>query len=430
MKNTRFSWLFISDVTAFIIGFFGFIFLAFPKEQFLQQSNIHAPTFSLLIILWILVLYIFNFYDFQKSKPNIVFLRNFGLAGIIMLVIGIIFFYLNPITAIAPKSNLVIFIGISLFIILGFRRLIYSVTRNNIHTKCAIICNHPLGKKLADEFHNHPELGFACIGMYPDIQSFITSSPETQLIIVDTHHRSEISEMEQLLKTNSEIIDIIEAYETILYKIPVDLVTPDWIIHSIKKSFSPFYSTVSRTIEILVALLIIVITLPVTLVTALAIKITDSGPIFYSQKRTGLLGKTFSLFKFRSMIVDSEKNGAVWASTNDNRITKVGKIIRKLHIDEIPQMWNIIRGDIGLVGPRAERPEFVTTLEKDIPFYYLRHTVKPGFTGWAQIKFRYARTIADSQEKFEYDLYYIKNRNIFMDLGIIIKTVQIIFTHE
>lgn len=208
------------------------------------------------------------------------------------------------------------------------------------------------------------------------------------------------------------------------------MITPDWIIHFVKKNSSLLYSRLSRIIEIFTALLITIITLPITLVTALAIKITDGGPIFYSQNRMGLSEKTFLLFKFRSMVVDSEKNGAVWAATDDNRITKIGKIIRKLHIDEIPQMWNIIKGNIGLVGPRAERPEFITTLEQDIPFYYLRHTIKPGFTGWAQIKFRYARTVADSQEKFEYDLYYIKNRNIFMDLGIIIRTVQIIFTHE
>lgn len=430
MKNTRFSWLIVSDIFAFIIGFFAFIFLVFSPASFVQQSMIHAPSFTILVALWVLVLYVFNFYDFQKSKPNVVFLRNFSLAGIVMLIVGIIFFYLNPITAIAPKSNLVIFIGISLLIILGLRRLIYSATKNNIHTKCAIICKHPLGQNLFDEFNNHPELGFACIGRYPDIHSFMESKPETSLIIVDTHHREEISAIEQLFKTDNEVIDIIEAYETILYKVPVDLVTPDWIIHSIKKTTSGLYTGISRIIEIIVALTILIITLPVTVITAICIKFTDNGPIFYSQKRTGLLGKDFSLYKFRSMIIDSEKNGAVWASSNDNRITKIGKIIRKLHIDEIPQMWNILKGDITLVGPRAERPEFVEQLEQSIPFYYLRHTIKPGFTGWAQIKFRYARTIADSQEKFEYDLYYIKNRNFFMDIGIIIKTAQIIFTHD
>ena len=129
------------------------------------------------------------------------------------------------------------------------------------------------------------------------------------------------------------------------------------------------------------------------------------------------------------MIINSESNGAVWSNKKDTRITPVGKIIRKLHIDEIPQMINILKGDISLVGPRPERPEFVALLEKEIPYYLFRHVIRPGFTGWAQIKYQYANTIDDSKEKFEYDLYYIKNKNFFLDLGIILRTMQIIFTH-
>jgi lipopolysaccharide/colanic/teichoic acid biosynthesis glycosyltransferase len=125
----------------------------------------------------------------------------------------------------------------------------------------------------------------------------------------------------------------------------------------------------------------------------------------------------------------AETGTAKWAEENDPRITKVGRITRKLHLDELGQMINLLKGDIALVGPRPERPEFVEKLEKEIPYYFMRHTISPGFTGWAQIKFRYARTVMDSEEKFEYDLYYIKNRNIFLDAGIIMKTVQIIFTH-
>jgi lipopolysaccharide/colanic/teichoic acid biosynthesis glycosyltransferase len=125
----------------------------------------------------------------------------------------------------------------------------------------------------------------------------------------------------------------------------------------------------------------------------------------------------------------AETNGAVWASSNDPRVTRVGTLIRKLHIDEIPQMINIIRGDIALVGPRPERPTFVSSLENDLPYYFLRHTITPGFTGWAQIMFRYARTTLDAKEKYEYDLYYIYNRSLFIDIGILLKTIQIIFTH-
>jgi exopolysaccharide biosynthesis polyprenyl glycosylphosphotransferase len=429
MYTHRSIFLVIGDSIAFILGFIGFIGLAFPRGQFLDQAFAHAPSFLFLILIWIGVFYVFNFYDIPKAKPNVVFLRNFGIASIIMLGIGFAFFYLNPITAIAPKSNLLLFLSLSLIIILGIRRLFYQFTKKSIHTHCVIIGNES-SADLVNLFHTHPELGFACIGTYPDIASYQNSNPSAALVIIDTRNGNRSSEIIPLLGTASEVIDIAEAYERIFYKIPVDLITPEWIIHSIKKQSTALYELISRILGIVVAVIIIIITLPVTIITALLIKLTDRGPIFYHQTRTGLHGKPFKLYKFRSMIVNSEKDGAVWAGVYDHRITRIGSIIRKLHIDEIPQMWNIIRGDIGLVGPRAERPEFVTELEQQIPYYIMRHTVRPGFTGWAQIKFRYARSIADSQEKFEYDLYYIKNRNIFMDIGIIIKTAQIIFTHD
>ncbi len=427
MYTYRTTLLTLGDIGSFIIGFFCFIALVFPLNLFWQQVNIHAPSLLLLTILWIGIFYVFNFYDIQKSRPNVIFLKNFGIAATIMLGIGFAFFYLNPITAIAPKSNLLIFLGISLVIVLAWRRLFYLLTRSAIHTYVTIISNSSAGKDLADIFKNHPELGFACCDIYSEFPDASNIDPMTTLVIVDT--RNQENNLSPLFASHREVIDITEAYERIMYKIPVSLVTDDWVIHSIKKTNNFLYELLQRILGIIVATIITIITLPITLVTALAIKFHDGGPIFYSQLRTGLRGKSFKLYKFRSMIVESETRGAQWADTNDNRITPIGKIIRKLHIDEIPQMWNIFNGDIGLVGPRAERPEFVAELEQQIPYYIMRHTVRPGFTGWAQIKFRYARSIADSQEKFEYDLYYIKNRNIFMDLGIIIKTVQIIFTH-
>lgn len=235
MNTGRSFLLAMSDGIGFILGFLGFILLAFPQKNFMEQVMIHAPSFIFLTLLWIIVLYVFNFYDIQKSRPNVIFLRNFGIAGTIMLVIGIIFFYLNPITAIAPKSNLLIFISISLLIILGLRRIIYSATKNNIHTRCAIICSDPLGQQLADTLRNHSELGFLCIGIYPHLPAFLESNPDASLVIIDTQEKQDLTLLENILKTNRAVIDITEAYETILYKIPVNLITYDWIIHSLKK---------------------------------------------------------------------------------------------------------------------------------------------------------------------------------------------------
>jgi lipopolysaccharide/colanic/teichoic acid biosynthesis glycosyltransferase len=249
------------------------------------------------------------------------------------------------------------------------------------------------------------------------------------MLIIHKTAMEETELLEKTLASNIDVIDLAEAYENILYKIPVNFINSNWVIHSIKKQGDFFYYAISRIISIVFAIVVLIVTSPICLAIMIAMKIEDGGPIIFKNDRVGLNGKVFYLYKFRSMIVNAEKNGAEWAKVNDSRITKVGAITRKLHVDEIPQMINLLKGDLTLVGPRPERPDFVADLEKQIPYYFMRHTIKPGFTGWAQIKFRYARTIMDSQEKFEYDLYYIKNRNFFLDIGIILKTAQIVFTH-
>jgi exopolysaccharide biosynthesis polyprenyl glycosylphosphotransferase len=175
-----------------------------------------------------------------------------------------------------------------------------------------------------------------------------------------------------------------------------------------------------------VSILSLAIFLPVSLLIALAIKLDSKGPIFYKQERIGEDGKIFTLFKFRSMRTDAEANGPVWARANDNRVTRVGRVIRKLRLDEIPQMINVFKGEMGFVGPRPERPFFVDRLTKEIPLYAYRHSVKPGITGWAQLYYPYGASKEDALEKLKYDLYYIKNMSPFMDLMIILETIKVV----
>ncbi len=239
----------------------------------------------------------------------------------------------------------------------------------------------------------------------------------------------------QIIAKRIGIIRSSDLDQTHTQSIPIATMTDTLAQTLSAKKQSNLYALPIRIIEILFAITILIITLPIILVVMIAIKLEDGGPIFIRQERTGKNGITFKFYKFRSMVAldpdgQAENGNPVWTTgTNDVRITKVGKITRKLHIDEIPQMVNILKGDLALVGPRPERPVFVKELAEKIPYYDVRHSITPGFTGWAQIKFRYARSVADSQKKLEYDLFYIKNRNFFMDIGIILKTVQIIFTH-
>jgi exopolysaccharide biosynthesis polyprenyl glycosylphosphotransferase len=168
-----------------------------------------------------------------------------------------------------------------------------------------------------------------------------------------------------------------------------------------------------------------VLALPIMVAVAIAIKITSRGPVLYRQQRVGQHGRVFTVHKFRSMRQDAEKDtGAVWARLNDDRVTPVGRLIRRSRLDELPQLWNVLRGDMSLVGPRPERPEFVRSLTEQIPFYGQRHTVRPGLTGWAQVCYTYGASVEDAMEKLQYDLFYIKNRSVAFDVFIAAKTVK------
>ncbi|MCP6719461.1 MAG: exopolysaccharide biosynthesis polyprenyl glycosylphosphotransferase, partial [Patescibacteria group bacterium] len=232
------------------------------------------------------------------------------------------------------------------------------------------------------------------------------------------------------LSARVSFLDFATAYELIYEKIPVPMISEAWFLENLKEGERGLYDKIKMFFDTILAISLLILSLPFWFLIALFIKLEDRGPIFYSQERVGKDRKSFVLYKFRSMKVGAEKGEAVWAEKEDRRVTRVGKLLRRTHLDEIPQMINIIKGDISLVGPRPERPEFVEELERKIPHYHLRHIIKPGFTGWAQIKFRYGRSVIDSNEKFQYDLYYLKNRSALLDIGVLLKTFQLFFKKE
>jgi len=208
--------------------------------------------------------------------------------------------------------------------------------------------------------------------------------------------------------------------------ISLEELNPSWLVFSDGFSVGIARAAVKRAFDILTSLLLLLITLPVTLITAILVKLESPGPLFYLQERVGQNGQSFTIMKFRSMRADAEKNGPRWAAVNDPRVTRVGAIIRKIRIDEIPQVLNVLKGDMAFVGPRPERPIFVRALEEKIPYYSERHVAKPGITGWAQINYPYGATEEDAKMKLSYDLYYIKNGGLFLDILIIIQTIKVL----
>ncbi len=224
-----------------------------------------------------------------------------------------------------------------------------------------------------------------------------------------------------------EVIDAPSFYEHVTGKLLLEGINPSWIIFSDGFKVSRMHRTFKRCLDLLCAAAGIVLTFPLLPLVALAVKLDSAGPVFYRQERVGEKEKPFFLYKFRTMRADAESTtGAVWAQKNDTRVTRLGAFFRKTRIDELPQFFNILRGDMSMVGPRPERPEFVETLKQIIPYYSERHFVKPGVTGWAQVRYPYGASVEDAMEKLRFDLYYIKNLSLAFDVMIILETIQVV----
>ncbi|PND36373.1 sugar transferase [Paucibacter aquatile] len=225
------------------------------------------------------------------------------------------------------------------------------------------------------------------------------------------------------------VVDIATHFEKTLAQIKISHVNAGWLIFGDGFNQGVFRTAVKRICDIVFSSLIFVLTLPVMAVTAVLIKLESKGPVLYQQERVGLNGAVFKVIKFRSMRTDAEKDGKPrWATLNDDRVTRVGRFIRKVRIDELPQLINVLRGEMSMVGPRPERQFFVDDLVNKIPYFAVRHSVKPGVTGWAQVRYEYGSTVEDSIEKLQYDLYYVKNNSLFLDLLIMLETVAVVLT--
>jgi sugar transferase (PEP-CTERM system associated) len=253
-----------------------------------------------------------------------------------------------------------------------------------------------------------------------------------EIVVALTERRAGSMPLRQLLDckvSGTKVYDLATHFEKTLGQIRVDYLNASWLIFGDGFNQGAMRTAVKRVFDIVSASVLLLLSAPVMALTAICIKLESPGPVFYRQERVGLNSRGFSIAKFRSMRTDAEKDGRpVWAAAKDNRVTRVGQMIRRLRIDELPQLFNVLRGDMSLVGPRPERPFFVDQLTHELPFYSLRHSVKPGVTGWAQVRYPYGATVEDSLEKLQFDLYYVKNHTLFLDLVVLVETVAVVLT--
>ena len=374
-------------------------------------------------------------------------LRLVQALGIAWALLAIVFYFMPQL--LIGRGVTVISVPLLLVMLLGWRIGIHSLTGHpEIGEKILVVGTGQTALDTAEAVWERRDAGYRIVGFLSEngakpreklgqseilgkaheLESVILNEKIDRVVIAVRERRGAFP-TEALLKMSLagdvSIEECTSFFERITGKVHVDMLRPSWLIFAGRRRDSPLKLIFREAVHRLLALIGLICSLPIALVTAILIKLDSRGPIFYMQERVGKSGSVFKVIKFRSMKTDAEADGTpIWAVTNDERTTRVGSVIRKLRIDEIPQFWNIIKGEMNFVGPRPERPHFVEQLAREIPYFEHRHLVAPGLTGWAQIKYPYGASVSDAIQKLQYDLYYIKNQSLTLDMMIVFETVK------
>ena len=393
--------------------------------------------------------YLFDLYDFlvmhDRRELVLRLVQALGLAWIALAFS----FYVFPSLMLGRGISLIA-LPLALGLMVSWRVSIHwFLGHPDFGERILIVGSGNLAVEMAREVLNRPDAGYRIvgfvgtdaellgkslinprvIGMTDDLDEIVKRENIDRIIVAMGERRGQLPTNKLLQLSLAGQVTIEEGasfYERITGRVSLNMLRPSWLIFTGRGRQAKLAELTRTTVHWLVALIGAILSLPIVLLTAALIKLESRGPVFYKQERIGKNGRTFVLTKFRSMRVDAEQSGPVWASKGDSRTTRVGRVIRKIRVDEIPQFWHILKGEMSFVGPRPERPHFVAQLAEEIPFYEQRHLIAPGLTGWAQIKYPYGASIEDARQKLQYDLFYIKNQSLMLDAIIMFETVKII----
>lgn len=412
-----------------------------------EDLTTHLPAFSLLFVLWIAGLYAAGLYNLTLLRNPLRIFRAFAEGMFGNLLVGLAFFYLIPGFGIAPRTNLFLIFTLGLlfgyawrllFLQLVDRRLttgraLFIGSANEFHEVEQLLSHSSLGVKLFA--HLTPDQGNDSESIGNQMDELIKQHQVSIVILGQPKDQSPIVDqlLYRLLLHSISVIDRAEIEELTTGRIPLRYVTERWFLTHLHEGEKHWYETVKRYFDFLLALPFGLVTLLLLPFLALAVKLSSPGPVFYNQVRVGYHGNTFRIWKLRTMRIDAEQHGPQFTSDtkSDPRITRVGRVLRQLRLDELPQIWNVLRGDLSFVGPRPERPEFVEPLKAKMPYYTLRHLTRPGLSGWAQVMLLTpTATLEDNLIKLQYDLYYIKHRSFILDIAILLKTVGIVLRRQ
>ena len=451
---TRFSprifWLILADAAILFSGVVLAMYLRLGLSGSMYELNEKNGWLKITLAsaLCLLCLYFYDLYNYiVMTNRRELLLRLVQALGIGWILLAIIFYFAPPL--LIGRGVSLISVPVILGMLLGWRIFIHSLTGHpEIGEKILVVGTGQTALDTAEAVWERRDAGYRIVGFVSengakpkeklgrseilgramDLEGIIRNEKIDRVVIAVRERRGAFP-TEALLKMSLagdvSIEECTSFFERITGKVHVDMLRPSWLIFAGRRRETSLRSLIREIVHRSLALTGLVLSLPIALLTAVLIKIESRGPVFYKQERVGRNGRRFNVIKFRSMKIDAEPDGEpIWAAENDERATRVGKIIRKLRIDEIPQFWNILKGEMSFVGPRPERPHFVGQLAQEIPFYEHRHLVAPGLTGWAQIKYPYGASVSDAIQKLQYDLYYIKNQSLALDILIVFDTLK------
>lgn len=406
--------------------FYGALFLTLivrygdlPSEKLWEG---HKWPFFFVSVVWLIIYYIAGLYDVEKSanSAKITQIIRTMLAG---TGIAVAMFYFIPSFNITPKTNLFIDVGVVTVLVWLWRKIFQKIISGGVKIKIFFWDNSAEAVIFAKFINDNPQLGYETND----------NALKADIIIISSDAKRDeraVNSLYEKVLDGKTVVDFDGFYESTTGMIPVSKIRKEWFLENMFEVAKQKFEKIKRFIDIVIASVLFIPFIIIFPFIALAIKLNSKGTILYRQNRVGKDGLIFQIIKFRSMFADAEKNGAEWAKKNDWRVTFMGNIMRKTRIDELPQIWNVLKGDLSFIGPRPERPEFVKELTEKVPHYSIRQLVKPGLSGWAQINFPYGASVEDATQKLQYDLFYIKNRSLLLELSIMLKTIMTLVRKE
>ncbi|MFA5743039.1 MAG: exopolysaccharide biosynthesis polyprenyl glycosylphosphotransferase [Candidatus Paceibacterota bacterium] len=443
----------VMDVVLMYASLFLALALRYNDFSFLPgfQTRAFLLNFSVINLFWLFLLYSFDFYENIAVKSRLEFFKKNLIFVSLASSFGFIYFYLNPWTAIAPKTILLLDIIIFSLFLYAWRSFLYFLCAGHFKKKVIIVGDKTSNRELSEIIPDLAQNGFDLVSIVdplvmsrekpdmgseekngrifdiPSLRKFIEEE-KIDLVVLALDRKKEEGISQKVfsdLPLNIDYLSFASFYENITKKIPLESVDEIWFLENISRPDKKIYEFSKRAFDIffsLAGLLFFALIFPFA---ALAIKLDSPGSIFYVQKRAGKDGKEFSFYKLRSMR-ESENQHKTWRVNDESQVTRVGKALKRIHFDELPQFYNILKGDLSFVGPRPEWVKLAELYEEQIPFYRQRYLIRPGFTGWAQINYPASASVDEAKEKFKYDLYYIKNRSFLGDIAIILKTAKLL----